>query len=623
MENKDENYIKEKLKSFISKEQIEKIKQITIFNIKINDYLSKKNAKNIIITLFVIIVFYFVFIKGDNSELLNTLEKKILEEKNYFFTDIKQSELINIINNNKINSHENLIIGIKFGNIYTSYSYNLGKNISTIVSEKKSSTELELSKETKKGLKHSYKASVSLTNYNINELKSIIFYKGFKSLLYEDGDGKNNNMYYQYNSDKIGDTNIILKEYFTLLKNGILLNLDKKYKNIPIKWIFAIPENLNQYEKQLIKNITTELEMYNLNFIYESDASSLAMYNDRSIPFSVKQQNKTFMLIDAGGHSIDITIYKILDEQGTLKQIMQTQSLNLGIFDISNKIINVFKEIFGEKEIEKVKKNEPGEWIKILNDINKIIENTYRINGIEEYEINNFLRKKEGNFTFDNQTIKINKFNINFPLSLSGKFISENIDLLNEKINEIIQELKKKQNLNINNIIVTGGLSRNKIFKEKLKSNFSEDDNFIHYLSSYENDISKGAVFYGMNPDKIKNKISPITLGIRKNDIKNKKENIELLIKKGEEMKNINLVKYIKPKSTEQKYIKINIYLSKDDYKDLKELENNLQGAIILKLDENQKGFIKLIINYDITINFFAYYENGKDVESFLEYYKL
>ena len=126
-----------------------------------------------------------------------------------------------------------------------------------------------------------------------------------------------------------------------------------------------------------------------------------------------------------------------------------------------------------------------------------------------------------------------------------------------------------------------------------------------------------------MNPDKIKNKISPITLGIRKNDIKNKKENIELLIKKGGEMKNINLIKYIKPKSTEQKYIKINIYLSKDDYKDLKELENNLQGAIILKLDENQKGFIKLIINYDITINFFAYYENGKDVESFLEYYKL
>lgn len=622
MENKDKNPIKEKEKSFISKEQIEKLKQITIFNIKINDYLSKKNAINIIVTFFIILLFYFVFIKEDSSELLNTLEKKILEEKNYFFTDIKSSELI--INNNKKNSNENnLIIGIKFGNIYTSYSYNLGKNISTIISEKKSSTELELSKETKKGLKYSYKASVSLTNYNMNELKKIIFYKGFKSLLYEDENRINNDMCYQYGSDKNDNTNIILKEYFTLLKNDILSNLDKKYKNIPIKWIFALPANINQYEKQLIKNITTELEMYDLNFIYESDASALAMYNDKSIPFSVKQKNKTFMLIDAGGHSIDITVYKIIDEQGTLKQIIQTRNFNLGIFNINNKIINVFKEIFGEKEIEKIKKNEPGEWIKILNDINKIIENTYRINGIEEYEIKNYFKKKNGNFTFDNQTIKINKFNINFPLSLSGKFISENIDILNEKINEIILEIEVKQNLKINNIIVTGGLSKNKIFKEKLKSIFSDDDNFIHYLSSYENDISKGAVFYGMNPNKIKNKISPITLGIRRNDIKNKQENIELLIKKGEEIKDINLIKYIKPKSKEQKYIKINIYLTKDDYKNLKELENNLQGAIVLKLDENQKGFIKLIVNYDTTINFFAYYENGKDVESFLEYYKL
>ena len=574
-----------------------------------------------IIAFFVYIFIYFAFIKEDSSDLLNTIEKKILEEKNFFFTDIKPSEFI--INNNKINSNEHLIIGIKFGNIFTSYSYNLGKNLSTIISEKQKTTELELLKETKNGSKYSYKASVSLTNYNMKELKKIIFFKGFKSLLYEDAEILDNDMYYQYNNDKNCNTSIILKEYFNLLKNDILSSLDKKYKKYPIKWIFALPENINQYEKQLIKNITGELEMFDLDFIYESDAATLAMYNDKTIPNSVKQQNKTFMIIDAGGHSIDISVYRIIDEKGTIKQIRQTESLNLGIFNISSKIINVLKEIFGKKEIEKIKKNEPGNWIKILSDINKIIENTYRINGIEEYEIKNYFKKNNGNFTFDNQTIKINKFNIIFPLALSGKFIYENIELLNEKINEIIYETKEKQNLTINNIIVTGGLSRNKIFKEKLKTNFTDDDSFILYLSSYENDISKGAVFYGMNPDKIKNKISPITLGIRRNDIKNKQENIELLIKKGEIMNNTNLIKYIKPQSMEQKYIKIYIYLTKDDYKDLKELENNLQGAIVLKLDENHKGFIKLMINYDTTINFFAYYENGKDVESFLEYYKL
>ena len=264
-----------------------------------------------IIAFFILIILYFVFIKEDSSDLLDTLEKKILEEKNYFFTDIKPSELI--INNNKINPNKNLIIGIKFGNIYTTYSYNLGKNISTIISEKEKTTELELSKETKKGLKYSYKASVSLTNYNMKELKNIIFFKGFKSLLYENENTMINNMNYQYNSDKKDDIKNILKKYFNLLKNEIISSLDKKYKNYPIKWIFAIPPNINQYEKQLIKNITTELEMFNLDFIHESDASSLAMYYDKSIPNSVKQLNKTFMLIDASGYSIDITIYKIID----------------------------------------------------------------------------------------------------------------------------------------------------------------------------------------------------------------------------------------------------------------------------------------------------------------------
>ena len=620
MENKNENIIKENNNSLLSKEQKEKLKQGIIFNIDLKELLSIKNAINIIITFFVIFLLYYVFIKEDDSELLNTLEKQMLEEKNYFFTDIKPSELI--INNKKKDSNENLIIGINFGNIYTSYSYNLGKNFSTIISEKKKSTELELLKETKKGLKYSYTASVSLTNYKKDELNKIIFLKGFKSLLYEHENDIQNGMYYQYNNGKTDDAKNAIKEYFNLLKNEILSNLNEKFENYPIKWILSIPKNINQFEKQLIKNISTELEMFNLDFIYESDAASLSMHYDKSIPNSVKQQNKTFMLIDAGGYSIDISTYKVIDDQGAIKQISQTQSLNLGIFNLTDKIINVFKEIFGNKEIEKIKKNEPGDWIKLLNDINKILENSYNVNGIEEFEVKNIFGKKEGNFTYNNQTIKINKFNINFPLSLSGKFINENMDLLNERINEIIQEIKQNKRININNIIATGGLSRNKIFKEKLKSNFHEDDSFIHYLSSNENDISKGAVIYGINADKIKNRTSPITLGIRKNDIYNKKENIEILIKKGEEIKN-NLVKYIKPKYDKQNYIKINIYSSKNDLVNLKELENNLEGKIILKLKENQKGYIKLIINYDTTINFHAYYENGEDVESFLEYYKL
>ena len=591
--------------------------QISFSNIKINKAMAKKSIFYGILILFLVLVFYYIFIKEDDNKDINTLEKMILEEEKYFFKDIKQSELI--INDIKNKTNENLIIGINFGNIYSEYSYNFGKNISTIITDKKKSTELELSKETKNGLKYSYKSSISLMNYKNDELDKIIFLKGFKTLLYEDN--YKNEMYFQYNLDKNIEKNIIIKQYFSFLKNESITEL-KKYKKSFIKWVLTIPVNIGQFEKQLIKNITTELEMYNIDFIYESESSSLALYYDKSIPDLVKKENKTFMLIDAGGYSIDISIFKIIDKNGTIKQIIETQSLKLGLFDIGSKIIKIFKEIFGEKIIGKIKKNEPGDWIKFLNDINKIMENSYNINGIEIYEMKNYFGKKEGNYIYNNQSIKVDKININFPLSLSSKIISENMNLINEKINEIINGIKRDKRLKINNILVTGGLSRNKIFKEKLKSNFNDTENFIYYISSYENIVSKGAVIHGIYPNKIKNRISPITLGIRKNNINDKRENIELLVKKGEEINN-HLVKYIKPTSNEQDYIKINIYSSEEEFKSLEELEKHLSGKIVLKVDKNLKGYIKLTINYDTTISFFANYENGKEVESHFEYYKL
>ena len=620
MENNSDYLKNQNNKILLSKDQ----KEQTIIN-KLSSL--KSNPKNIITLILVpvfIFIFYYIFIKEDESGDLNTLEKMISEEKQYFFIDAKPSELI--INNDKdniIKELENLFIGINFGNINSGYSYNFGKNISTIKSEKQKSTELELLKETKKGSKYSYKASVSLMNYKSDELEKIIFLKGFKTLLY---DIEDNEFLYQYNVDINEEEHNIIKQYFTFLKDEIISELNKINKNCKnnfIKWVLAIPPNINQFEKQLIKNITTELEMFNIDLIYESEATSLAMFYDKTIPEKVKQKNKIFMLIDAGGYSIDATIYKIIDEKGSIKQLIETQSFNLGIFDKSNKIINIFKEIFGKDVINKIKKNEPGEWIKILNEINKILENTNNINGIEIYEMRNYFRKKEGNYTYKNQTISVDKININLPLSLIGKIIDENMNIINEKINDILNYTKTEKKINIDNIIITGGLSRNKIFKEKIKSNFSNENNDnIYYLSNYENAISKGAVIYGINSEKLKSRISPITIGIRRNDVNNKKEGIELLIKKGEEINNY-LIKYIKPNSDEQNYIKINIYVSKDDFIDIEGLEKNLEGKIVLKLDKNRNEQIKLIIKYDTVIKFYANYENGKEVESFFEYYKL
>jgi hypothetical protein len=358
MENNPDPIEKDNKNPLLSKEPKEIFKYIQnkFSDLKNNNFFSIKNIINIMIIPFLIYFFYYIFIKDDKSEDLNTLEKIISEEKKYYFYDVKPSELININNYNKDDNNrknENLIIGIKFGNINSWYSYNFGKNISNIILKNQLSSELELNKYNKKGSKYSHKASVSLMNYKSDELEKIIFIRGFKTLLYENYNGteekaldNDNIIFYQYNNDNNEDKLNIIKEYFQFLKNEIIAEITKKNQKNFIKWVLAIPQNINQFEKQLIKNITTDLEMYNLDLIYESEAASLAMYYDKLIPESAKQKNQIFMLIDAGGYSIDITLYKIIDTNGGLKQLTQTQSLKLGILDISNKIINILKEIF-------------------------------------------------------------------------------------------------------------------------------------------------------------------------------------------------------------------------------------------------------------------------------------
>ena len=411
MENNPDPIEKDNKNPLLSKEPKEIFKYIQnkFSDLKNNNFFSIKNIINIMIIPFLIYFFYYIFIKDDKSEDLNTLEKIISEEKKYYFYDVKPSELININNYNKDDNNrknENLIIGIKFGNINSWYSYNFGKNISNIILKNQLSSELELNKYNKKGSKYSHKASVSLMNYKSDELEKIIFIRGFKTLLYENYNGteekaldNDNIIFYQYNNDNNEDKLNIIKEYFQFLKNEIIAEITKKNQKNFIKWVLAIPQNINQFEKQLIKNITADLEMYNLDLIYESEAASLAMYYDKLIPESAKQKNQIFMLIDAGGYSIDITLYKIIDTNGGLKQLTQTQSLKLGILDISNKIINILKEIFGKDALNKIKKNEPGQWIKILNDIKKIIEYSNNINGIDIYKMDNYFGKNDGNFT--------------------------------------------------------------------------------------------------------------------------------------------------------------------------------------------------------------------------------
>lgn len=566
-----------------------------------------------------------------NLIFFGTSKKKAeSEEYKYPYIEENLQEKKNI---GKVEINKYITVGIDFGSINTGYAYIYGNDISKIITSRKTPTEFILSKQTHKGLHYSTTAQITMTNYRKRELNNIIYIRGLKNILNSKIDTITHNKCFIYPNNIINELNIknIFIEYFLMLKNDIIGEIYEKLEfnkeeeiEDKILWIIAIPSTWNEFEKQLIKISLYESGMKSNKLIYQSEAASLSIYDDRFILDKFKKKNNKFMIIDAGGYSVDINVNEILDQKGSIKEILSTKTDYLGIYNITEEIIKIFDNFFGKNYINYIKREEPGDWIKILKEINRAIENSYCLEGIEIFDINcNFknVNPKNFNFTYKNRiyNIKYIGYSLLIPGDLVGEIILTNINNIKYNIEKVLKELNSKS-IKIDSLMVMGGFSRNKIFQKEIEEFFNKNYNKIkvHYISSYETIISKGSVLYGINNVRIKSRISPITMGIKNND------KIEILIRKGDELKkSINIIKYLKPVLDNQKKIQINFYCSNEDKLSEDELKKNFFGRLILKINNQKDGIIILNIRYETCLTFYAIsYENGREIETEFQFFK-
>ena len=547
-----------------------------------------------------------------NWEIFNVPEEEINKEK-YLFSELNLKEKKS--NNNINKNNQKIIIGIDFGTIDSSYSYSLDTDISKIKSVKKSPTEIILSREIQNGLIISNSAHITMKNYNQKELSKILYIKSIKSILNTKNETINENLCYIYPNNIQINIKEDLKSYFTLLKNDILKDLNFP-KEEQISWILAIPPNFDEFQKQLIYKSFKDSNMNNIKMIYETEAASLSIFDDKYVENKYKKMNNIFLLISIGASSISFSINKIEDKKGSIKSIFSSIKNDIGSIYITEEIINIFISLVGKEKIDEIKSNNPGAWIKFLEEINKSIENTESANGIEIFEITNIfevIKNMEFKYGNDEYHIKFKNYIIELPSRLIGNIILNNISKINIYLDDIFTILKSSK-INLNSFIITGGLSRNKIIKNEINKYATQKSISAQYMSSYQYAISKGCVIYGLNPEKILPRKSEITLGIY-NFLNNR---MEILIKKGDEIKNeLNVVKYIKTHLENQDKIQIFIYLTDKDLIDFKDLKEHLFGRYVIKIDKKDIKYenIELIIKYDIYLIFSAiYYDTGEEI---------
>ena len=409
------------------------------------------------------------------------------------------------------------IIGIDFGSSYSGFSFGIDKETIETKYENIEPTILVIEKETRKGYKYGNEADNFMSN---GRKKNYIYFDRIKTKL--DPKLANNEQSEIYIEASFPRNykmplKLVIKEYLRLFSDNILNYVNFKGKSLSkddIQWVITVPAIWNDYGKQLMVECSRKAGMHDISIALEPEAASLTMFNDNIVEKELKEKGKKFMLIDAGGYTIDITLNEIIDNHGNLKQLSPPSGGAFGSMNINKDLINLVEEMFEKEKIDYLKEYRFDLWKITLDSIEKKkkeIKNdgsdadAFKIDTRFEENVCTSTYKCEKETSYG--SVKFNNNYIEIPREVMKNIILKNV---NPIIKHIKYLFEKFQNIKIDVLILTGGFSNCKLLIDEINKIFKN----YKILSKPETSVMNGAVLYGIDPNKIISRKTPYTIGL-------------------------------------------------------------------------------------------------------------
>ena len=358
------------------------------------------------------------------------------------------------------------------------------------------------------------------------------------------------------NSGKLFELKLVIQRILEEIKKEALIQIRKHrptFDENKIKWVVTVPAIWQEFEKNIMlkacigAGLIKEENDKSLFFALEPEAASFYCLEEKSLEQDFFKAGNKYIVCDLGGGTGDIVVHSI-EKDNNLNEIFPAFGGDYG----SNKIDSlIFEEIinviFNCKNFEDYKKKYYennkgkedaedegvlfGDWIEFERQIKNFKEGI----NIEKKDdfclincsyfqdlfknksdiitlVEKYNRKCEDQkFTLEIKSS--NKWIIKFPYIIIYNYIKKQVDIICNLINDKISSSKSK----INSIICVGGYCENKVLMEELKKSLTS----LQLLQPpYPcQAIMKGSVLFGINPNKIKERIAKYTYGIEANNI--------------------------------------------------------------------------------------------------------
>ncbi|XP_061164137.1 heat shock 70 kDa protein 12A-like [Saccostrea echinata] len=304
-----------------------------------------------------------------------------------------------------------------------------------------------------------------------------------------------------------------------------------------VYWVVTVPAIWDLRAKQFMRKAAEKagLKDSQLSLALEPEAASMYC---RKVPVEISTQRdgakqiaslptgSKYLVLDLGGGTIDITAHEVTSDGG-LKELHQASGGYYGGTCVNEEIMKFFIRLFGGPVIMRLKEENPGDYLDLMNDIemkkctfspkmNKekitlrlpvTLLTAYRED--TECEIEESLE----NTTFaDDVHIKRDKMTIS--KKLFHTFFKNSVDNVVRIIKEILDTPGMSD---VNTLLAVGGYAESPLMTETLKTVFAHKKVVIPTDPSLA--VLKGAVIYGFEPEIIASRVCRYTYGIAKQGI--------------------------------------------------------------------------------------------------------
>eukprot|EP01084_Bolivina_argentea_P092332 166119_1 len=317
----------------------------------------------------------------------------------------------------------------------------------------------------------------------------------------------------------------------------------KKIRNIldcEIQWIITVPAIWNDSAKDLMRQWTIksglvlpEQASTQCKIVYEPDCASLSILRHIG-KFSAGDR---YILVDAGGGTVDIACHEIIDENG-VREIVHPTGGKWGSCYIDDQYIRLLSDIFTPTWVDEFRAEAPNGFVEITNDFQSA-KSTFFADGDENTMYHNvrlpaeflsFIEEKLEEVEDGQEEMDIEDFVGQYKIMGNSDLVTLNDEYLSiscmvwQSLFDVVMDptiahIKKLLNIpkmeRCSYLCLVGGLSCSPYFQHEMAQEFVHGDYNLQLIIPQRPILSvvEGAAYFGLIKDYIKARVLRYSYG--------------------------------------------------------------------------------------------------------------